>query len=346
MSRLRLNLFFAALLLVSNFLTPAFGQQITGSIGGTIKDSSGLAVPSAAVTLVNAETDAQLQATSDETGSYQFPLVRAGRYRMTIAASGFQRLVRTEIIVNTAEQTRLDLALQVGAVNETVTVSAETPLLQSEKATVGQVVEQRTIQSIPLATRNFTQILGTSAGVVSSIYNADNPGTGSDSVSVNGARRGSNNLQVDGLPTVNQLNNAPDGDGTPSIEFLGELKVLTSLYSSEYGRNSGSVINVTTRSGTNDFHGGVYEFLRNTDLNARRFFDPKRGQNIQNQYGANFGGPVFRDRTFFFAGWESSRQSNANSGNAALTTREPTPPSYSPRSEAPFPLTTPGPWRR
>src|SRR6476646_4951492 len=183
MSRLRLNLFFAALLLVSSLLTPAFGQQITGSIGGTIKDSSGLAVPSAAVTLVNAETDAQLQATSDETGSYQFPLVRAGRYRMTIAASGFQRLVRTEIIVNTAEQTRLDLALQVGAVNETVTFSAETPLLQSEKATVGQVVEQRTIQSIPLATRNFTQILGTSAGVVGSVFNADNPGTGSDSVS-------------------------------------------------------------------------------------------------------------------------------------------------------------------
>src|SRR5438094_1154759 len=317
----RFGIFFAVFFLASSL----FGQQVTGAINGTVKDSSGLSIPGAGVTLVSQETDAQLQATTDAAGSYQFPLVRAGRYRMTVAASGFQRLVRTEIIVNTAEQIRLDLTLQVGAVNETVTVSAETPLLQSEKATVGQVVEQRTIQSIPLATRNFTQILGTSAGVVNSIYNADNPGTGSDSVSVNGARRGSNNLQVDGLPTVNQLNNAPDGDGTPSIEFLGELKVLTSLYSSEYGRNSGSVINVTTRSGTNELHGGVYEYLRNTDFNARRFFDPKRGQNIQNQYGANVGGPIFRDRTFFFGGWESSRQRNANSGNASLTTIVPTP---------------------
>src|SRR6185503_12291448 len=182
----------------------------------------------------------------------------------------------------------------------TVSVTAETPLLQSEKTTIGQVVEQRTIQSIPLATRNFTQILGTSAGVVSSIYNADNPGTGSDSVSVNGARRGSNNLLVDGVPTTNQLNNAPDGDGTPSIEFLSELKVLTSLYNAEYGRNSGSIINVTTRGGTNNLHGAVYEYLRNTVLNARPFFNPTRGVSRQNQFGGNVGGRIIRDKAFFF----------------------------------------------
>jgi len=169
-------------------------------------------------------------------------------------------------------------------VNETVTVTGETPLLQSEKATVGQVVEQRAIESIPLATRNFTQLLGTSAGVSGGIFNADSPGTGSASVSVNGSRRGSNNLLVDGVQTTNSLNNAPDGDGTPSIDFLGEFKVLTSLYSAEYGRNSGSIINVTTKSGTNQFHGTTYEFLRNTDLNSRPFFNPKRVQNIQNQF--------------------------------------------------------------
>jgi hypothetical protein len=171
-------------------------------------------------------------------------------------------------------------------VSETVTVTAETPLLQSERATVGQVVEQRTLISIPLATRNFTHLLGTSAGVVGQIFNADNPGTGSDSVSVNGARRGSNAIMVDGFSSSNQLNNAPDGDGTPSIEFLGELKVLTSLYSAEYGRNSGSVINVTTRSGANDLHGAAYEFFRNTLLNARPFFNPVRGVSRQNQFGA------------------------------------------------------------
>src|SRR5262249_15136507 len=157
----------------------------------------------------------------------------------------------------------------------------------SEKATVGQVVEQRTIVSIPLATRNFTHLLGTSAGVVGAIFNADNPRPGSGSVSVNGYRPGTHAIMVGGLSNNKQMNNAPDGDGTPSIEFLSELKVLTSLYSAEYGRNSGSIINVTTRSGANDLHGTVYEYLRNTLLNARPFFNPARGVSRQNQFGAN-----------------------------------------------------------
>ncbi|MBL8211913.1 MAG: TonB-dependent receptor [Bryobacterales bacterium] len=308
-----------------------FGQETTGSITGEIKDPSGSVVPGAQIQATNLDTGAEFKATSDDAGLYNLPLLRAGRYRMTVEAAGFQRQQRDGIVVNTTERLRMDITLSVGQVTDTVNVTAETPLLQSERVTIGQVVEQRTIQSIPLATRNFTQILGTSAGVVGSVFNADNPGTGSDSVSVNGARRGSNNLLVDGVPTTNPLNNAPDGDGTPSIEFLGEFKVLTSLYSAEYGRNLGSTINVTTRSGTNTIHGGAYEFLRNTKLNARPFFNPRRGQNNQNQFGANFGGPVVipklyngKDRTFFFVGWESSRQRNANSSNAAIQRIVPT----------------------
>jgi hypothetical protein len=313
MGRLRMGAVFAALVIFASSIAPVWGQEVTGAVVGIIRDSSGSVVPGASITLSNQATQAQLQTTSDESGNYQFPLVRAGRYTVTAEASGFQRLVRPDVIVNTAERLRLDLGLQVGAVTETVTVTAETPLLQSEKATVGQVVEQRTLVSIPLATRNFTHLLGTSAGVVGQIFNADNPGTGSDSVSVNGQRRGSNAIMVDGFSTSNQLNNAPDGDGTPSIEFLSELKVLTSLYTAENGRNAGSIINVTTRAGTNDFHGTVYEYLRNTRLNARPFFLPERGVSRQNQFGGNFGGRIFRDRTFFFGGWESSRQANANS---------------------------------
>src|SRR5712691_658433 len=317
---LRLSLFAVLCLLI----VPAIGQETTGGIVGVVKDSSGSTVAGARVTAVNEETDLESQAVADETGGYQFPLLRAGRYRLTVAAPGFQKLLRPDVIVNTTERVHLDLTLQVGGVNETVTVTGETPLLQSEKATVGQVVEQRAIESIPLATRNFTQLLGTSAGVSGGIFNADSPGTGSDSVSVNGARRGSNNILVDGVPTSNPLNNAPDGDGTPSIEFLSEFKVLTSLYSAEYGRNLGSVINVTTRSGSNTLHGGVYEFLRNTDLNARPFFSPVRGQNNQNQFGGNVSGRVFRDRTFFLGGWESSRQLNANSVSASIVRIVPT----------------------
>src|SRR6266699_3129906 len=308
------------------FLTiPAFAQETTGGIVGVVKDRSGSTVAAARVTAVNEETDLESQAVSDETGGYQFPLLRAGRYRLTVAATGFQKLVRTDVIVNTTERVHLDLTMQVGGVTETITVSGETPLLQSEKATVGQVVEQRAIESIPLATRNFTQLLGTSAGVSGGVFNADSPGTGSQSVSVNGSRRGSNNLLVDGVQTTNSLNNAPDGDGTPSIDFLSEFKVLTSLYSAEYGRNSVSIINVTTKSGTNSLHGSAYEYLRNTDLNSRPFFNPARVENIQNQFGANAGGPIKHDRLFFWGGWESLRQLNAAGSGGVVTTVVPTP---------------------
>ena len=299
-------------------------QEVTGAILGVVKDNTDAVVPGARVTAVNEQTAARSETVTDGAGAFQFPLLRAGRYQVTVEAPGFQKLERSGVIVNTAERIRLDLTLEVGALTETVTVTGEVPLLQSTQATMGHVVEQRTITSIPLATRNFTQILGTSAGVIGTIYNADRPGTGSDSVSVNGMRRGSNNLLVDGAPTTNALNMAPDGDGTPSIEFLSEFKVLTSVYSAEYGRNAGSVINVTTRSGSNEFHGSVYEFFRNTKLNARPFFNPSRGQNNQNQFGANVGGPIVRDKTFFFGGWESMRQRNANSGDAVITRVVPT----------------------
>lgn len=311
-------------------LAPLAAQETTGSITGVVKDATGAVIVGASVTASNQDNAAEFRAVSDASGAYQFPLLRAGAYRLIVESKGFQRVQQT-VVVNTSERPRIDFTLSVGQVTDTVNVTAETPLLQSEKSTIGQVVEQRTIQSIPLATRNFTQILGTSAGVVGSVFNADNPGTGSDSVSVNGARRGSNNLLVDGVPTTNPLNNAPDGDGTPSIEFLGEFKVMTSLFSAEYGRNLGSTINVTTRSGTNQFHGAAYDFLRNTKLNARPFFNPVRGQNNQNQFGANIGGPITipkvysgKDRTFFFLGWESSRQRNANSANAAIQRIVPT----------------------
>jgi hypothetical protein len=325
----------------------AVSQEITGSINGVIRDNTGAVLAGTALTAANIDTGQEVRTTTDEIGAYTFPLLRPGRYRITAEQQGFQRLIRENVVVNTSERMRLDMTMEVGAVTESVTVTSQAPLLQSEQATLGHVVEGRTITAIPLATRNFTQILGTSAGVVGSIMNADNRGTGSDSVSVNGARRGSNNLLVDGVPTTNQLNNAPDGDGTPSIEFLSEFKVLTSLYSAEYGRNLGSVINVTTRGGTNAWHGSAYEFIRNTVFNARPFFFPQRQPNNQNQFGANVGGRILKDRTFFFAGWESSRQRNANGGGARLLTRVPTAEQragnfgsvtlYDPLTQSPFP---------
>ena len=287
-------------------------------------DTSGLAVPVAAVTVTNVDTGADYHAQSDDTGRCQFPLLRAGTYRVFVEHVGFEKLLQDGVIVNSTNIVHLDLKLALGAVTETVTVAAVTPLLQSEQATMGQVVEQRQITSTPLATRNFTQLLGLSAGVGGSIFNADNPGTGGSNVSVNGGRNGSNSLLVDGAASDNSLNMAPDGDGTPSIEFLNEFKILSHDYGAEFGRNLGSIINVTTKSGSNNFHGEGYEFLRNTDLNARPFFNPLNGENIQTQFGANVGGPIRHNKTFFFGGWESSRQRNANSGSSTLAAVVPT----------------------
>jgi outer membrane receptor protein involved in Fe transport len=312
---------FLALLVVT---VAAFGQGTTGGVDVTVTDSSGSTVPGAKVTALNTGTGAQLRVQTDNGGRAQFPLLRVGTYNVTVEQQGFEKLVREGVIVNATDIVHLDLKLSVGAVTQTMTVEATSPLLQTEHAVLGQVVEQRQITGTPLATRNFTQLLGTGAGVQGSLVNADNPGTGGANVSVNGGRNGSNSLMVDGAPSDNVLNLAPDGDGTPSIEFLSEFKILSHDYGAEFGRALGSVINVTTKSGTNQLHGEAYEFLRNKDLSARPFFSATDGENTQNQFGANVGGPIIKNKTFFFGGWESSRQRNANSGSSTIAAVVPT----------------------
>ncbi len=317
--------FFARICLSVLILTGVvFGQGTTGAIDVTVTDTSGSVVPGARVTAINTGTGAQYRANANEGGRAQFLLLRAGNYSVTVEQQGFEKLLREGVIVNSTDIVHLDLKLAVGAVTQTLTVSETSPLLQSEHATLGQVVEQRQITGTPLATRNFTQLLGTGAGIQGSLVNADNPGTGGANVSVNGARNGSNALMVDGAPSDNVLNLAPDGDGTPSIEFLGEFKILSHDYGAEFGRALGSVINVTTKSGTNQIHGEAYEFLRNKDMSARPFFSAVDGENTQNQFGANIGGAIKKNRTFFFGGWESSRQRNANSGSSTIAAVVPT----------------------
>jgi outer membrane receptor protein involved in Fe transport len=221
--------------------------------------------------------------------------------------------------------------VQIGSVAESVTVADSVSLIQSETSAEGRVIERQTISALPLATRNFTQLLGLTAGVVTDPPNAEQIGFGTQNPSVNGSRRGSNNYLLDGNVNNNPMNNDVAGVGIPSVDFIQEFKVITSMGSAEYGRNAGSTVNVVTRSGTNDFHGSLFEFLRNDKLVARPFFAAKRGQNVQNQFGGTIGGPVTiprlyqgRDRTFFFFGYESLRQRNTNSNAAIVTGRVPT----------------------
>ncbi len=310
---------------------PAAAQETTGIILGSVRDPSGALMPGVRLTIVNSATGAIRRATSDAQGIYQAPLLPPGIYRLSAEHPGFQRAVREGVRVEVTERVVVDFLLSVGAVEESVTVSEATLLVQSETVAQGRVIAGGSIRALPLSTRNYTHLLGLTPGVTQALSNADRPGLGNVNPNVNGMRAGSNNLLIDGLPANNALNNSPTGIGAPSLDFLQEFKVLTNLFSVEYGRQLGSVVNVLTRSGSNEFHGATWEFIRNTKLNARPFFGVARGQNAQNQFGANIGGPVVvpgyngRNRTFFFGGFEGTRQRNSNSTSSLTRVSLPTP---------------------
>ncbi len=306
-------------------------QQTTGVIRGAIADATGGAVGGATITVTNTDTGVVETTRTDNAGNYTFLLLPPGRYTASAESRGFSKSVHEHILVRITETNVVNFSLQVGSLSESVTVTATVPLVQTDTSSEGKVIERRTITALPLTTRNFLQLLGLTAGVATSPYNAEQIGFGNQSPNVNGMRAGSNNYLLDGNVNNNPMNNAAAGVGTPSVDFLQEFKVITNLYSAEYGRNAGSVVNVVTRSGSNTFHGNFFEFLRNDALVARPFFAQRRGQNVQNQFGATIAGPVVvpkvhsgKDRTFFFFGYEGLRQRNTNSNAAIVNGRVPT----------------------
>jgi outer membrane receptor protein involved in Fe transport len=283
------------------------------------------------ISATNEQTRVTQTTTTGENGSYVFPLLPPGNYTVTADNTGFSKAIRANVLVRITETEVVDFSMQLGSVSETINVEEHVSLLQTETSAEGRVIERQTISSLPLATRNFTQLLGLTAGVVTDPPNAEQVGFGTQNPSVNGSRRGSNNYLLDGNVNNNPMNNDVLGVGIPSVEFIQEFKVITNLASAEYGRNSGSSVNVVTRSGANQFHGNLFEFLRNDKLVARPFFAARRGQNVQNQFGGTIGGPVWlpklydgRNRTFFFFGYESLRQRNTNSNAAIVVGRVPT----------------------
>jgi hypothetical protein len=318
--------------IIALFASAALAQQTTGSIRGVVTDPSSAVISGAAITATNTATGAQHTTVSDPAGNYMLPLLPPGMYTVTAEMSGFRKLTRENVLVRITETEVVNLSLQVGAVADSVTVSADVSLVQTDTSSEGKVIERATITALPLSTRNFTQLLGLTAGVLTDPFNAEQVGFGTQNPNVNGMRKGSNNYLLDGIVNNNPMNNAVEGIGTPSVDFLQEFKVITNLYSAEYGRNAGSIVNVVTRSGTNALHGNLFEFLRNTKLVARPFFAPARGQNVQNQFGGTIGGPVLlpkiyngKDKTFFFFGYEGLRQRNTNSNAAIVAGRVPTP---------------------
>ncbi len=289
-------------------------QVDTGSILGTVTDASGASVTGAKVTLINEGTGAELSTTTGADGGYKFTPVRIGSYKLSVSLQGFQTVVQTGVTVNVGENVVANFTLKPGTVTETVSVESTIPVLQSQDASVGQVVDSKNVNDLPLNGRNFTFLAQLAAGVNSP--QADTRGNASTGAfAANGLRPAQNNYLLDGIDnnsdTVDFLN------GTnfvvlPPVDAIQEFKVQTSGFSAEYGRSGAAVLNATIKSGTNEFHGTAWEFFRNDKLDAADFFEnagniPK-GALRQNQFGVSIGGPIKKNKIFIFGDYEGLRR--------------------------------------
>lgn len=301
------------------FSISSTAQTFYGSIVGTVADPSGAVVPGALVTLTNLGTSERRTSTTDTGGNYQFVNLVPGRYRIDIESSGFKHLTRDEIVVEVQATVRIDAAMQVGDVGQVVEVQAQTPLLQTETSSLGQVVDSRKVQEMPLNGRNVLNLVALVPGVVPQGNAMSNP-TGQNifafgNYQIGGGIAGQNAAYIDGAPL-----NVAQGSLIaliPTQDAMQEFRVQTNNLGPEFGRFTGGVINLTSKSGTNNYHGSAYEFLRNKVLNANTFFNNRSGTGrpafTQNQYGANLGGPIVKDKTFFFASYEGFRQRQGQS---------------------------------
>jgi len=291
----------------------ASGQTFFGSIVGSVTDPTGSAVPQASVSLINQGTSDKRIALSDSSGNYQFLNLVPGQYKIEIEKTGFRRILRDGVTVEVQSAVRIDATLQVGDVSQTVEVTAQTPLLQTENASLGQVVDARKVLEMPLNGRNIFGLVALVPGVVPGGQSGTTP-TGTNpfawgNYQIGGGQANQSASYIDGAPVNAAYVNLTSL--VPTQDAIQEFRVQTNNLGPEFGRLAGGAINLTTKSGTNTFHGSAYEFFRNRALNANTFFNNRAGVQrpafSQNQYGANVGGPVVKDKTFFFFSWEGFR---------------------------------------
>jgi hypothetical protein len=305
--------------------------QSTGTIAGVVRDQTGAVLPGVGVTVTNTATQESRQSVTDEAGRYSAPLLPAGGYIVRFELPGFRPVRREGIVLNVTERIAVDAVLEVSTVAEELTITAESALVQTETVTLGHVVDETQIRQLPLATRNFTQILGLSSGTSVSVPDTAALGRGTLNISTSGARMVFNNFMINGINANNIHTNSAqenslssNGVAIPASDTIQEFKVQTSLFDAEFGRNSGANVNVVTKSGGPQYHGNLFEFFRNEDLNANNFFFNKAGQRRpilrQNQFGGTFGGPIIPNKTFFFAGYQGTRQTNGASLSASSST--------------------------
>jgi hypothetical protein len=294
------------------FAVSPLRADVTGTILGVVTDPSGAAIPGASVRLRNSSTGLARQATTDSTGSYEFLALPVGsNYSVTVEAKGFQILTQTGITLQVNQRYRADFQLVVGALTQTVEVSAAAAQVETTSTQLGDVIGSNKMTGLPLNGRSYTDLLGLQAGVVpvtSSASLSDRPVSGNldaGNLSVNGQREEANEFLVNGGDVEEGRNNG--AAVIPDLDAIQEFRLITNSFNAEYGRFSGAIVNVVTKSGANEIHGDAFEFVRNDDLDSRNFFSPTRGAFKQNQFGGTIGGPIVKNRVFFFGDYQGTR---------------------------------------
>jgi len=309
--------------------TPVWAQSATtGALTGTITDPSGGVISGATVTATNTATGQARTAMTDASGVYKFSLLPVGSYSVKFSASGFKTSEIPSVTINIAETAVVNQKLELGAQATEVTVQGTVETVQTQNATVGTLVGSDTVTSLPLNSRNYTQIIDLSPGVVVNVASAAAVGNGTQDINVNGMGSDQNNYMMDGATLTNygsgggaQSGNFP-GIGIPNPDSIQEFKIQTSQYDAEFGRNPGASVNVVTKDGTNQFHGNAWEFFRNSFLDGNDFFNKYTQQNVlhtgnhpqtlnENLFGGTIGGPIKKDKLFFFFSYQGFRQKNA-----------------------------------
>src|ERR1700681_1023528 len=317
------------LLLGSSLSLNGYGQVVGGAIQGTITDPAGAALPGVKIEIVNLSTQILTTLTSNSDGFYTAPNLLPGNYTVTATRSGFATTV-TQVTLTVGAQRVANMAMHIGSFTEVVKVEAEAPDVELSTSEISGVVNATTIRELPLNGRDWTQLATLQPGITS-IRTQPAVGAGDrgqrgfgTQMTVNGGRPAQNNYRLDGTSINDYSNSAPGSvlGADLGSDAVAEFSVLSSSYPAEYGRSSGGVINAITRSGTNEFHGSVYEFIRNSALDASNFFDSTKPPFKRNQFGATGGGPIVKDRTFIFGNYEGLRQSLGVTQSSTVPTQD------------------------
>src|ERR1700738_75252 len=321
----RFKCLFMLLLLMTFFGAATLKADVTGSVLGVVRDSSGAVVVGAKIVATNVQTNFKQETVSGSDGAFRILALPAGTYNLTATAAGFRTFTETGVEVKVNDQLHYDVTLNVGTLSEQVEIVANAVQVQTESTQLGDVIDSKKMLALPLNGRSFVDLLGLQAGVApatAETIQQDRPvsgGLNAGNISVNGQRETANAFLVNG-GDVSEGRNLGTGL-VPNLDSIEEFRLITNSFDAEYGKFSGAVVNAITKSGTNGFHGDAFEFLRNDKLDARNFFAPSKSELRRNQFGYAAGGPFWKNKLFWFSDYQGTRQvQGAETGLVTLHT--------------------------